>query len=180
MSNQAQRYGTPSGNVWVVRDVNGSVACAPSKDEASARLRETNHGPVDVQLDWSMPFASKQPMLIMGANAWLRERAPFALVQRFDVHLVFVPSPARAAWTVGAWLLSRDNSKAPLYVSVSGHRDIQAAMSDLVCHLVLGLQSEVKETERLSVWLQNWIYRLPKIALKDVLSLEPYQKESAE
>src|SRR5262249_19277008 len=31
---------------------------------------------------------------------------------------------------------------------------------------------------KLHLWWTNWVYRCPKIALKDVLHLEPYSKDS--
>lgn len=131
----------------------------------------------------------KKPMLIVGANNWMRNHVPFFLLQQFDLHLFFYPTSS-PCWVVGLAALSRmRTTDAPIFIFESSH-DVGQALSRVLgkmlehCRPVDWMSDteevvELSETEmarnrKLSSWWNNWIYRCPKISLKDVLHLEAY------
>ena len=58
----------------------------------------------------------KNPMLVVGANNWVRTKVPFFLIQQYDLHLLFYPNSTQA-WVVGLVAFSRHNtSEKPVFV----------------------------------------------------------------
>jgi len=128
----------------------------------------------------------KSPMLVVGAHSWLRSRVPFFLLQQYDLHLMFYPTPS-PAWVIGILAVSRkDTSEAPTFAfSADSHplKAVEGAIYKLLEKVypldMKGFKSLQKEGTRtikahMSLWWTNWIYRCPKLPLKDILALEPY------
>lgn len=136
----------------------------------------------------------KNPMLIVGANNWIRLRVPFFLLQNYDLHLLFYPN-AMPAWVVGIAAFSRVRTdERPIFVfgSAAAIGDaLEHAIGKILetCHPrdeegggaepVFRSAQEKRDTQiaKLNLWWTHWIYRCPKIALKDVVHLEPYPSQ---
>lgn len=136
--------------------------------------------------------AMKNPMLVVGSNAWIRDRVPFFLLQQQDLYLLFYPN-AFPCWVVGVAAFSRQSVEAkPIFVFASG-TDINQAMSEALYKMVDQCRpsewspssdrtvsdKEKDKKAKLHQWWTNWIYRSPKISLKDVLHLENYSHDLA-
>lgn len=132
----------------------------------------------------------KNPMLIVGANQYIRSKAPFFLLQQYDLHLLFYPNSTQA-WVVGLVAVSRQRTdEKPVFV-FSAHTDIREALDRLFLKLLEALKPEEQMSgspilkrdnqesisSQLNMWWIHWIYRCPKIAIKDILSLEPYSRK---
>ncbi len=132
----------------------------------------------------------KTPLLVVGANSWLRDHVPFFLLQRYDLHLLFYPN-STPSWVVGVAALSRTRvDEKPLFTFGSSSDPKKAfaeALGKLLIetkpweeedknNLTLFKQQEVtdKKTLQLNRWWNHWIYRCSKISLRDVLHLESY------
>jgi hypothetical protein len=136
----------------------------------------------------------KNPMLVVGSNNWVRGRVPFFMLQQFDIHLLFYPN-STLSWVVGVAAFSRLKSEAAPIFAFSAGADITAALDTCLlkvlesCHPAewngtIGIKAEIPENEdeknkgkKLNMWWTHWIYRCPKISLKDVLQLERYPKD---
>lgn len=134
--------------------------------------------------------AMKSPMLIVGANNWVRGKVPFYVLQKFDLHLFFYPNSTQV-WVVGAAAVSRLRvDEKPVFV-FSADSSITKAMDKLFGQLIATLRPNEDESgmprigeeaptsakaSKLNMWWTHWIYRCPKISLKDVLHLEPYPR----
>lgn len=131
----------------------------------------------------------KNPMLVVGANNWMRTKVPFYLLQQYDLHLLFYPNSTQA-WVVGLAAFSRQRlDEKPAFV-FAAEADIHKAIDQLFFKIVEVLRPSEPETEiprvpeehprgmgtKLHMWWTHWIYRCPKISLKDVLHLEPYPR----
>jgi len=132
---------------------------------------------------------AKSPMLVVGANNWIRTRVPFFLLQQYDFHLLFYPN-SMPAWVVGIAAFSRqDTQEKPIFVFGSDAeigKAFDMAFGKILEVCQPGEEGEIKQTWReekkspgntkLNLWWTHWIYRCPKISLKDVLHLEPYPR----
>lgn len=133
--------------------------------------------------------AMKSPMLIVGANNWVRTRVPFYVLQKYDVHLFFYPNSTQV-WVVGAAAVSRVKvEEKPIFV-FSADPSIGSAMDKLFGLLLAALKPDQDESglptmsdeptsakaSKLNLWWTHWIYRCPKISLKDVLHLDAYPR----
>lgn len=134
--------------------------------------------------------AMKSPMLIVGANNWIRTRVPFYVLQKYDIHLFFYPNSTQV-WVVGAAAVSRVRTdEKPVFV-FSADPTIGAAMDKLFGMLLAAIRPNADEegmpkfekaaesnsrNSKLNMWWTHWIYRCPKISLKDVLHLDPYPR----
>lgn len=131
----------------------------------------------------------KKPMLVVGANNWIRNHVPFFLLQQYDLHLLFYPN-STPTWVVGLAALSRvKTTEAPIFIFDSD-KDISTALTRMLakmlehCRPVDWLneadeeptlsEAEMNRNRKLANWWNNWIYGCPKISVKDVLHLEPY------
>lgn len=134
--------------------------------------------------------SGKNPMLIVGANNWIRTRVPFFLLQQYDLHLLFYPN-SMPAWVVGIAAFSRTRTEGkPVFVFGSDgtiEGALQMAIGRILeaCHPNDDFSGTVEDTRdarelghasKLNLWWTHWIYRCPKISLKDVLHLENYPK----
>ena len=136
-------------------------------------------------------FASqmKNPMLMVGANNWIRGKIPFFLLQEYDLHLLFYPN-STPAWVIGVAAFSRVRvDERPTFV-FAADADITRAMDDAIFRALEALRpadwrsepdsrEEALKPERISklnMWWTHWIYRCPKISLREVLHLEAYPR----
>ncbi len=141
--------------------------------------------------------SSKNPMLIVGANSWVRSRVPYFLLQEYDLHLLFYPNSS-PCWVVGLAAFSRIKSDAKPIFTFCSDADMNVALEGTLAKLLEWARPEVGENPegqameageekgsfsekgfRLNLWWTHWIYRCSKIALKDVLHLEAYPKSVA-
>lgn len=134
----------------------------------------------------------KKPMLIVGANNWVRTQVPFFLLQQYDLHLMFYPT-STPTWVVGLAALSRVKTTEPPVFFFESHHKISEALTTVLSRMLehcrpvdwMSETEEVVEMEeseqnrnrRMGAWWNNWIYRCPKISLKDVLHLEDYPND---
>jgi hypothetical protein len=129
----------------------------------------------------------KNPMLVVGANNWVRTKVPFFLIQQYDLHLLFYPNSTQA-WVVGMVAFSRHNtSEKPIFV-FGADSEIGRALDQLffkILEVLRPSEDEIfsnrtgeaqEQNPKLGMWWTHWIYRCPKISLKDVLHLEPYSR----
>ncbi len=133
---------------------------------------------------------NKSPMLIVGANNWIRQRVPYFLLQEYDIHLLFYPNSS-PCWVVGLAAFSRIKSDArPLFAFSSG-ADMAQALEGTLAKMLEWARPEAGEhgeprlreeggfsdkNFKLNMWWTHWIYRCSKITLKDILHLEAYPK----
>ncbi|NBV49906.1 hypothetical protein EBR78_01655 [bacterium] len=132
----------------------------------------------------------KNPMLVVGANQLIRSKAPFFLLQQYDLHLLFYPN-SNQAWVMGMVALSRQRTDEKPSFVFSASTDINEAMDQLFFKMLEALRPEEQITgapllkgnekspsaSQLNMWWINWIYRCPKLALKDIQNLEAYPKQ---
>jgi hypothetical protein len=120
----------------------------------------------------------KNPLLIVGANQYTRTLVKWNVLQTYDIHFMFQPHNDKV-WTIGAILLNRkEHDVNPIILSVSD-KSVQQ------CFKILGQtitnivsdpnRIDTKINSKLATWYLHWIYRSPKISLKDVLHLETYK-----
>lgn len=186
---KAARFGTPSGNVWLAQVIttNGDVRYGVDSEREAARLQAafgTDNGLEGTcnQVIAKYTQMNKQPMLVVGSNNWMRSHIPFFLLQQYDVYLLFYPNATRA-WVVGCVAFSRTVENAEPLWSYSAACTIEEALKQAMWGL---LKSKETNTEvrtvhsKLNAWLIHWIYRCPKITLKDVLHLEAYSRADLE
>lgn len=166
-------FQTPNGKIRV--DLAAGLAGHNGDPEGGYSMRPIGTEPAD----W-LAFNSRA-MLIVGAQNYLRERVPFAVLQEFDVFLLFKPQ-AEHSWLVGAVALSRVNQGAePVRVAVRD-TDTRAALSRLFVELTAAVaprlgseRAEPSAVERTrALWWTHWIYRQEKITLADTLALDAY------
>ncbi|MBY0372326.1 hypothetical protein K2X33_16720 [bacterium] len=137
---------------------------------------------------------AKNPMLVVGANNWIRQRVPFFLLQEYDLHLLFYPN-ASPCWVVGLAAFSRTKADAKPLFTFSSDADINVALEGLIAKLLEWARPEgadgMEEAQgskaspdsaysekgfKLNLWWTHWIYRCAKITLKDILHLESYPR----
>ena len=176
---KAVRYAIAKGNLWTAVGAD-NVGVADNRKDAVADVTDES-----LRLDRAANtvveayrIRMKSPMLVVGMNTWLRENAPFFLLQRFDVHVLFYPN-SNAFWVCELVAFERQGDCEALSVRV-GHKDIGKALTRALGKLcVLSQTKEPKPLEgvraKLAVWLTHWVYRCPKISGKDILCLDPYQ-----
>ncbi len=130
----------------------------------------------------------KKPMLIVGSNHWLRQQVPFFLSQQYDLYLLFYPNQS-LSWVVGLMAISRLSLTEPPHFCFGSDREIKKALESAICQILqfcrpMDWKNRHKkdgETEgkkhklsQLMLWWNNWVYKCPKISLKDILQLEAY------
>lgn len=185
------RFGTPSGNVWKFsatihqggKIINRIVS---HKDKETARrmviLGET-HGhegqpeempQMGVQI---VDNAKKTPTLIVGANPWIRRRVPYFVLQQYDLYLLQMPTDD-GSYRIVIGAFSRTNSSRYEWAYADSNSAVKAAESALY-NLLNRLKpsdwrmEEVKETghdKTLALWNTNFVYRCPKVAMKDIFN----------
>lgn len=133
---------------------------------------------------------ARNPMLVIGAENWVREQLPFYVLQNYDVHLLFYPN-SMPSWVVGIVAINRKSTEsAPVFVFSSGpgiFNVIEDALNKLLIHIrpEEGLEewppASIKSAPRnskLNTWWNAWVYRCVKITLKDILHLEDYSNDT--
>jgi hypothetical protein len=132
---------------------------------------------------------ARNPMLVIGAENWIREQLPFYVLQNYDVHMLFYPN-SMPSWVIGIVAINRKTTESsPVFVFSSGpgiFNVIEDALNKLLIHIrpEEGLEewppSSIKVAPRnskLNTWWNAWVYRCVKITLKDILHLEDYANE---
>ncbi len=126
---------------------------------------------------------NRKPMLVVGTNSWLRGRVPFYLLQAYDLYALFYPNPL-PSWVVGMVAFSRVRTDEPPKFVFASASNIQAALDEALflllerCYPGGSISSHsdkaADKKSRLNLWWTHWIYRCPKISLRDILHLEDH------
>lgn len=186
---QYTRYATPQGNVWVA-EYNGKRVAAREKRAAMELVLSTGDNGIIIgrpdnfscgQVYEKTDSFQNPPMLIVGACNFTRNAVPFFLLQKYDLHLFLKPEE-NGIRTVQLLMISRIGHDKTQYVTAK-HKVIGTAVDNLFMGAVLAgknLNEFSEENDLVKIenkWLTNWIYRCPKISLKDVLHLPDYKGE---
>jgi len=130
--------------------------------------------------------SGKNPMMVVNVNFWLKDRVPMFILQSYDLHLLFYPN-ASPCWIFGLVAFSRVRTdEKPIFIFATGTH-ANEALEQLVARVIEQCPSDDVLTQstqnvastsnalrQLNLWWVHWIYRCPKIDLKDLLNLEPY------
>jgi hypothetical protein len=129
--------------------------------------------------------SKKPPMLVVGGNKYLQDNINGTLQSEYHVYLFFYPT-SKFVWTVGCFLASKRDVR--VYYSC-WTESLNVADGFKKCfdffkenyftnNMFLQLEDEVTKNDvKLGTWITAWIYRLPKISMKDLLHLENYKFE---
>jgi hypothetical protein len=126
----------------------------------------------------------KMPMLIVGANAYTRTIVKWNAIQEYDIHWLFEPR-SESIYSLGCVLLSRVIANQKPVILSEDNKSIQDCFSNLAKSIDVTIRDLVcidnlthPETihPKLIAWWVHYIYRCPKISLKDVLHLETYKE----
>jgi hypothetical protein len=112
----------------------------------------------------------KFPMLVVGANTYMRERCTPERLKNWDIFLLFFPTN-QPIWQAGILGISRNDNQVFFEYAVS--KSAKDAIDDCLADRDT---SSIKLSPKAIQWLNLSVYRCPKIALRDVLSLESYDK----
>ena len=123
------------------------------------------------------PFSGKPGLLMVGSNTWQREKLTslgcVKLLEQYDMFLFFFPT-ADNVYRVGTMIFSRGKHCMPVSFHVE-HACATTAM-DMLMDAISKIEFETPEIKQtLYLWYNNWIYRSPKLSLKEVLNLETYK-----
>jgi hypothetical protein len=195
---ESARYGTPSGHIWVTQahhhDGTKSIGVGSAKAEAKSRAasKESHFEHQEpfhlMSAHEGEPTARKRSLLIVGANNYMRDKVPYAVLQQHDVHLMLHPT-AENHWHVGALMFDRTRPDAVHYTSAK-HADPQKAL-DHALHGVVARyhesasshqaegQAPGKHDAKKATWLTHWLYRQPKVTLSDVRNLDTHGEKDA-
>jgi hypothetical protein len=191
------RYSLPTGNKWLARSTtkDGETGYAVASEREDARtaavhapihIDDASHkNPMHLMNSAALPDGhkdKKDTKLIVGANSYLRDNMPFFQLQRADHHLLMHHDPKSNTHHVGVLSFARAGSGETSY-SEHKHHDIHEAIKGAINKTLIaskpwdhedkGLTPEkapIGNSETKHKWLQNWLYKQPKVALKDVLS----------
>lgn len=120
----------------------------------------------------------KSPLLVVGCNVFLHDKFSSDYLRVWDIYMVFYPH-AENAYCIGIIGISRNASHA--FSVWNSETSVDAAILGAIAQAVNPVMSRgIDELSAKAVqWLRLSIYRCPKIALKDVLSLESYSEKNA-
>lgn len=170
---KTMKFSTPSGNIYLQQTETGFIA-ADHKDnfKAEPQLENIKNTVVSKFQD-----QCKNPLLVVGSSNYLRQNCPFVLLQKYDLHLFFYPNSFNA-WVCGMIGMSRIDREARAEFCYAADQKIERAIKKCIFQMVVKhheqIENKATNTKEI-VWTQQWIYRSPKIALKDVLHLEEYK-----
>jgi hypothetical protein len=111
----------------------------------------------------------KPPLLVVGCNNYIRSKVGADVVQNWDVHVMFFPT-SETVWRIGILYISRIGENVML--TVCDGTNIEAA---LIRALIPASGDATELHSKALVWLTHAVYRCPKISLRDILALEPYE-----
>jgi hypothetical protein len=132
----------------------------------------------------------KNPILVVGSHAWLRNKLPFFMLQEYDWYILFYPNSS-PCWVVGMAGFSRLQSDAkPIFV-FNAHPNMEQALDGAIGKTLEACrpdfdgngrapitETEVSDRERQkNLWWTHWIYRCSKISLKELQSMESYAED---
>lgn len=123
--------------------------------------------------------AGKQPMFVLGGQSYLRvacgDMDGFdSLSNTFGLDVLFIPHHG-PFWMVA--VVATKGVERSAFASVGAHTDIRKALRAAVRDLIG--KAEVQDVDsphekRLNSWMNQWLYRLPKISRHDLDTLEEY------
>jgi hypothetical protein len=178
---KSTRYGTQNGNVWlsIATQDNGTTTFGYGNDKEESRINaafpDTKSKDVAQHVVNHFQSQHKQPMLIVGANNWVRQYVPFYLLQEYDIFTLFYPNSLNT-WVCGIMAMSRTNPRAKPIWSFDSNQTSEKALKNALWGLIhQTMDCELEEhNPKLNVWATQWIYKCPKIGLRDILALEKY------
>jgi hypothetical protein len=106
----------------------------------------------------------KSPLLVVGANNYIRENTKPEILKAWDIHILFFPT-SECTWRVGALYISSSNESTMLKVCEG--INIENALKQCLEAPKNALALHTKSI----AWLNMAVYRCNKIALKEVLEL---------
>lgn len=166
------KFSTPTGNIYLQETKNGFIA-ADHKDNFKQDPQLENIKNTVVS---KFQEQCKNPFLVVGTSSYLRTYTPFVLLQKYDLHLFFYPN-AFNVWVCGMIGLSRITVNARPVFSYGADQEIGRATKKCIWEMLANTQNEgtiVTNTKEIT-WMQHWIYRSPKISLKDIMHCEEYK-----
>lgn len=178
------RLATPSGNRWVttIETKDGETYSGGGSTKEEARQAAMSNSAGDYASLKDLMDGKKKSNLVVGSNAFLRQRVPFSTLQQNDLHLIFHPQSGET-WQVGLIGLDRTGKLAPKY-TMGEAKNINEAIDQAINNMVAkDYVSRVSDTgeglssasdKYLDKVAPNWVYRQPKLSLRDVLELDPY------
>lgn len=192
------RFGTPEGNLWVTTTKNshtGEVKHSIGKSKGESRLAayqgkaSGQEGNPELMPD-IIGQKQHRGSLIAGANSYLRERIPFFILQKLDLHPFY--EKTEGGHRVGIMGTDRIGSNKPMYVYSDSEKSPKEALNDAINHFVLeavkthykgdsfdtGSGEPDKKIQKLNTWLTHSIYRSPKVNLKDFLNEQQTAQKS--
>lgn len=105
------------------------------------------------------------PLLIVGVNSYVRERVAPNVLQDWDIFLFYCPNQDGNAVVLVVGMSRLGNAA---FANYAMHSTVDAAIDTA---LGMPIDSVEFKPKRLA-WLNLSIYRCPKVALRDVLSLK--------
>jgi hypothetical protein len=175
------RFRTPNGNVWLARDKDRyGIGKTKKLAQEKCVLIDDKEKLVINHIVGHYSRTFKMPMLIVASNNFQKGELPSFALDQYDFYLFFYPNSS-PFWVCGALALSRMHpGRAPLW-AFSANADSKQAMKNSLHHLLAKMPHDFDDEYEYSLmhpkkilWLINWMYRCQKIALRDVLALEPY------
>jgi hypothetical protein len=109
------------------------------------------------------------PMLVVGTNLFFFQTAKPEIKQKYDLHILFHPSKD-PSYTVTLVAFDRKNENLPFFARARG-----GCIKSLIANMLTVLESTPVYTkdrlEKRLAWINKWLYRLPKIPMRDILEL---------
>jgi hypothetical protein len=177
MDTKFSRYGLPQGEIWLAND-GKSFATASNKDQAEYLLKftETKLNIIANNVIAKYRDQCKQPMLIVGANSFIRDNMPFFVLEHYDIHLFFYPT-SESAYVVEAMAWHKQHHNSAPIVSYYAHNEPKTALLQAMWRIIPQvLMKDESEAFKAARWLTHWIYRCPKVSIADIFHLESYDK----
>ena len=125
------------------------------------------------------------PMLVVGGNTYTRANIPASILQEYDAFLLFYQT-TQAVWKTGVFLAHKQDCR--IYYSVYNDslvigeslKNCFKCLEDIVeTGKERDLTSITKNEIKFATWVTSWLYKLPKISMKDILHLENYKEEKS-
>ena len=114
----------------------------------------------------------KPPLLVVGANNYMRNLTATLGDSKWggwDTHVLFFPT-ADNIYRAGILGVSRHDSQVFLTYAEGNTVD------EAIQNAFKSKHNSIELAEHALLWLNNSVYRCPKIALKDLLSLDAFKK----
>lgn len=123
----------------------------------------------EVGKPWQLGDPTKNPMLVVGTNYHIR-KSMGSIYNYWDIYLLY--SPTKEDSKVAYLAIERTKASEPLFVYTTDLY-IDIALEKITQLLKLAIKKDRIEKngqKKLNVWWTQWVYRCPKISLRDILA----------